>query len=177
MLSTSISESSNSISSRDIDEETKNLFKNCLSKDELEEAIEKCKTLILDAEEMSFTRRWLIRKLIDLRFRLAHINALREDVKSDDDTSIAGHNFKVLKHIPSKRMFCDFCTNIIWIFQGCYSCADCCYSVHSRCLKYVTRTCAHIVVCEKGRPEYRICPEIGLSMQVRESKLFVLKLE
>lgn len=158
-----------STTSCDIDEDTRNLAKNvhAMSKDELNDVIEKFTELITESEEMSPQRKWLIRKLIDLRFRLAHINALREVVKRDEDTTIAGHNFKVLKQVSSKRMFCDLCTNpIIWIFQQCFTCSDCFYVVHIKCLKYVTRTCAHVIVSEKGRPEFRICPEIGLSMQL-----------
>lgn len=172
-VSSALSESSlnTSVSSTscDVDEETRNLCKNyqIMSKDELIEIIEKFKALITDSEEMSAQRKWLIRRLIDLRFRLAHINALREDVKSDEDTTIAGHNFKTLKQVSSKRMFCEICTNpIIWIFQHCLSCSDCFYVVHVKCVKYVSRICAHVIVSEKGRPEYRICPEIGLSMQL-----------
>lgn len=172
-LSSAISDgslnASASTSSCEVDEETRNLVKNfqIMSKDELSEIIEKFKEMITESQEMSAQRKWLIRKLIDLRFRLAHINALREDVKRDEDTTIAGHNFKVLKQVSSKRMFCDLCTNpIIWIFQQCFTCSDCYYVVHIKCLKYVTRTCAHVIVSEKGRPEFRICPEIGLSMQL-----------
>lgn len=168
-LSESSLNASVSTSSCDIDEETRNSFKNykIMSKDELISAVEKCGELITEAEEMSSQRKWLIRRLIDLRYRLANINALREDVKgSDDDVSISGHNFKVVKQIPSKRIFCDVCTNVIWIFQQFYSCHDCFFVVHSKCLKYVARVCAHIVVSERGRPEYSICPEIGLSSQM-----------
>lgn len=152
-----------------MDESLRSLVKDyqVLSKSELSMIIDKFREMITETEEMSSQRKWLIRKLIDLRFRLAHINALREDVKSDEDTTICGHNFKPVKQVSSKRLFCDLCTNpIIWIFQQCLSCNDCYYVVHIKCMKYVTRICAHITVTEKGRPEIRICPEIGLSMQL-----------
>lgn len=171
-ISPALSESSliasTSTNSRDIDEETRNLVKNLsiMSKAELANVIEKIKELLTETEEMSQQRKWLIRKLIDVRFRFAHIDALREVVKTDEDTTISGHNFKLLKKVSSKRMFCDLCTNpIIWIFQQSFACADCFYVAHVKCLKYVNRICAHILVSEKGRPETRICPEIGLSMQ------------
>lgn len=171
MSTLSSAQSENSLTSSvscEIDSEVKNLFKSfkTLSKVELEDLIEKCKDLIVTSEEMSSQRKWLIRRLIELRFHLANINALREDVKCDDDLSVSGHNFQILKKIPSKRLFCDLCTNTIWIFQQCFSCLDCFFIVHVKCLKFVTRTCAHIIVSEKSRPEYRICPEIGLSMQM-----------
>lgn len=156
-------------SSCDIDEETRELCRNykIMPKDQLSVLVDKFKEMITETEEMSPQRKWLIRKLIDLRFHLAHINALREDIKSDDDAGIAGHSFKTLKQVSSTRIFCDLCTNpIIWIFQQSYSCSDCFYVVHVKCLKYVTRICAHVIVCEKARPEIRICPEIGLSMQL-----------
>lgn len=163
----SLRASVSTLSNLSLEESTKNLFKDFknMSKDELVSAIAKCRVLIADTEEMSSSRVWLTRKLIDLRYRLANINALREDYKISD-TSVGGHCFVELRQAPSKRMYCDFCTNIIWIFQGCYTCTDCFFSVHSKCLKHVSRVCAHISVSEKGRPEYRICPEIGLSMQV-----------
>lgn len=150
----------------DIDDDLKNLFKDMktFSKIEFAEAIEKCKEMISDSDEVSAQRKWLIRKLIELRFRLAHINALREDINTDE--AISGHSFKIVNKIPSKRIFCDFCCNTIWVFQHCYSCVECYYMVHLKCLKYVARPCAHAVVCEKGRPEMRICPEIGLSIQL-----------
>lgn len=166
------SESSMSTStiSEDIDDEHRSLVKNfqILSKDELSNVVEKLKELIAESDEMSSQRRWLIRRLIELRFRLAHINALREDVKHDEELTVSGHSFQPLKQVSSKRLFCDYCTNpIIWIFQQSYSCSDCYYVAHDKCLKYaVTRVCAHITVSEKGRPEYRICPEIGLSHQL-----------
>lgn len=168
-LSESSLNASTSTLSGDIDDETKKLVKNykILSKYELTDIIEKFKEMITETEEMSPQRRWMIRRLIDLRFRLAHINALRDDVKSDEEMTISGHNFKSVKQVSSKRIFCDFCTNpIFWIFQRCFSCTDCFHVVHDKCLKYVTRVCAHIIVSEKGRPEYRICPEIGLSTQL-----------
>lgn len=120
--------------------------------------------MISESEEMSPQRIWLIRKLIELRYRFAYIDSMREELKADE--SISGHNFQVMKQAPSKRLFCDFCTNVIWIFQGCFLCTACSFACHSKCLKYVSRTCAHVVVSERGKPEYRICPEIGLSMQV-----------
>jgi hypothetical protein len=155
-----------STTSEDVDEETRKLFKNIkiMSKDELTNSTEKCKEMISDAVEMSSQRKWLIRKLIEMRLRLANLNALRDFVR-EDDVSIEGHHFKLLKTKPSKRIFCDCCNNIIWIFQQCYSCVECFYNVHGKCLKFIVRICAHIVASEKGVPEYRICPEIGLSLQ------------
>jgi hypothetical protein len=153
----------------DIDDETRDMAKNIqiASKADLEKLIAKIKSLLTETEEMSKHRIWLIRKLIEARYRLAHIDALREDVKSDGYTKISGHSFKILKQVSSKRVFmCDLCCNpIIWILQQSHICTDCFYVVHVKCLKYVTRMCAHIVVSEKGRPETRICPEIGLAAQ------------
>lgn len=169
VLSEGSMNASTSTISADVDEQMKDLVRNyqIMSKDELIAVIEKCKEFVSETEEMSPQRRWLIRRIIDLRFRLAHITALREDVTNDEEMNVCGHNFKPIKQVSSKRLFCDLCTNpIIWIFQHCFNCSDCYYVVHAKCLKYVTRMCAHIIVCEKGRPEFRICPEIGLATQV-----------
>lgn len=42
---------------------------------------------------------------------------------------------------------------------------NCFYAAHSRCVNQVERLCSHVVVSEKGVPEYRICPEVGLALQ------------
>jgi hypothetical protein len=154
--------------SADVDEETKNLFRDYkeMTKDELNNSIDKCKSLIQESAEMSPQRKWLIRRLIDLRLRHAQMNTSNDDTEEEKEIhNILGHYFKALRQHP-KRMFCDWCTNVIWIFQQCYCCTDCSYIVHVKCLKYVSRVCAHVVASEKGHPEYRICPEVGLSMQL-----------
>lgn len=138
---------STSTISREIDDSVKNMFKNfkTFSKLELANVIVVCKEMVEESEEMSMQRKWLIRKLIELRFRLAHINALSEDINADEDMTVSGHNFKIVNKLPSKRIYCDYCTNTIWIFQHSCSCLDCFFIVHLKCLKYVTRPCMHTI--------------------------------
>ncbi|KAG5668046.1 hypothetical protein PVAND_016003 [Polypedilum vanderplanki] len=158
---------SDSIFSVDIDDNLKSTFKNIpqMTNEELIESIEKCKNLIADSEEMSIERKWLIRKLVELRFHQVQKTAkIPEKIVSE--LSVNSHDFRPQKGAPSKRTFCDFCTNCIWIFQQCFTCIHCFYNAHAKCIKHVNRLCAHVTVCEKGQPEIRICPEIGLSLQL-----------
>lgn len=148
----------------DVDDDLKSIFKDfhIVTDLEVSESLEKCKLLIAsESDETSTRRKFLVRKLVELRFRKAHIN--------EDDKSIivSGHSFKLLKQPSSKRIFCDFCSTYIWVsFQESFTCVNCCYAVHSKkCVNQVERLCSHIIACEKGVPEFRICPEIGLSFQ------------
>lgn len=157
---------SDSIMSTDIDDEIRLPFMEIhkMSKEELLDAVENCKLLISESDDMSIQRKWLIRKLVDMRYRLAHVMIERDDSKGE--VNIFGHEFRPVKQIPSKRLFCDFCTNCIWVFQEYSACVSCFFVAHVKCIKHVTRICSNITVCEKGIPELRICPEIGISMQM-----------
>lgn len=154
--------------SEEIDEDFKDFMKDfhALSVDQLNESEEKCKNLIVECDESGCKRKFLVRKLIELRYR--RIQLIDGSGGKDEkvmDVTICGHHFKLLKQVPSKRNFCDFCSNVIWLFQQSYVCVDCCYAAHLKCVNHVERLCSHIIVCEKGIPELRICPEIGLSLQ------------
>lgn len=147
-----------STSSLDISENITGLFKDFKLKsvDELESLIQNCKNLIDESAETSHQWKWLIRKSIEMRFRLA--NLMNDSLEEEpDNTGIANHFFKPSqsKQIPSKRLFCDHCTSTIWIFQKSYTCSECSFNAHAKCLKYVTRCCAAVIVAEKGMPELR----------------------
>lgn len=157
------SDSNNSISrslstsSIDISENITSLFKDfkLKSSEELGSLLQICKNLIDESAETSHQWKWLIRKSIEMRYRLANI--MSDSIEDEfDNTSVASHIFKPSSsQIPSKRLFCDHCTNTIWIFQKSYTCTECSFNVHAKCLKFVTRVCAAVIVAEKGMPELR----------------------
>lgn len=57
------------------------------SMDDLTNAIEKCKELVLNTDECSDERKWLVRHLVELRFRSREME--------DTDQSRAGSSYKV----------------------------------------------------------------------------------
>lgn len=147
-----------STSSLDIGENITSVFKDfkLKSSEELDSLIQTCKKLIDESAETSNQWKWLIRKSIEMRFRLA--NMMNDSMEEElDDTNVNSHSFRISnsKQISSKRLFCDHCTNTIWIFQKFYTCSECSFNAHVKCLKYVTRICAAVVVAEKGMPELR----------------------
>jgi hypothetical protein len=157
-----------SVLSTDVEEDIKNYFKDFqkLSEQELLESVEKCKSLIIDSDRSSTQHKWLIRKLVELRYRQIQMTTEQDEPPSSKEVTVSGHFFRDLRQMPSKRIFCDMCTNCIWIFQQFYTCIYCSFNAHAKCVKYIERTCVNMVVSEKGIPETRICPEIGLALQM-----------
>ncbi|XP_055313344.1 differentially expressed in FDCP 8 homolog isoform X2 [Sitodiplosis mosellana] len=140
--------------------------------DELTTAIEKCKELVLKTDECSTERKWLVRHLVELRFRLREM----EDANVDHSKTwasyriILGHHF--VDHHNQKpsqttvRPHCDHCTGIIWsVVQASYICIDCNFRVHYKCIESIVRVCAHVITSERKEPLDDICPETGLSFQ------------
>lgn len=84
-----------------------------MSKEEISEAIENCKKKIIENEDFS-KRKSLVRKLVDLRYRLTQLNET-DGEKKPIEINVSGHSFRIVKQ--TKRIFCDFCSNCIWIFQ------------------------------------------------------------
>lgn len=134
------------------------------TKEEIERAIIQSKELILNSPQCSDERKWLVRYLVELRLRL-------EDLKENDGltrigVSIKGHHFKQQTTIGNRKQFCDHCSGVIWsIVQSSYSCDDCGYLCHYKCVDHICRVCAHVVMTEKGQFETNICPENGLASQ------------
>lgn len=96
---------------------------------DLENAIKLCKDLVLTCEECSSERKWLVRHLVELRFRLKEL----QDVANDLDTSsnemstkiILGHHFTSRQiTLPTNKLYCDHCSGIIWsVVQASYTCS------------------------------------------------------
>lgn len=52
------------------------------SVEELDNAIDRCKELVIDSDECSSERKWLVRHLVELRFRLKEIQDVIDDPQS-----------------------------------------------------------------------------------------------
>ncbi|KAK3918804.1 Differentially expressed in FDCP 8-like protein [Frankliniella fusca] len=155
---------------------------------ELNEAVEKCKGMVLDTKEFSEERKWLVRYLIELRLRLEEareaevekrkldpigtpdqsLNLLsngNEHCKTRDKRIILGHHFNL--QAPIRTIFkCDRCsTTILGVLHLWYECQDCQYKVHMRCIQKIRRECAYVRVCETPFFSNDICPEVGLVAQ------------
>ncbi|GAB0096135.1 Differentially expressed in FDCP 8 homolog [Sergentomyia squamirostris] len=135
---------------------------------ELQNAIELCRKLVMDYAEGSPERKWVVRHLVELRFRLREIQDVADDgVAPSASRVILGHHFvtRQIFNVGSKQ-FCDHCTGIIWsVVQASYICSDCSFCVHHKCLSSVHRVCAHVVATERKTPVEDICPEEGLAKQ------------
>lgn len=84
------SEKSHAIPSSLIKEEWQLILDQDASIEELTNAIERCKELVLNTDECTNERKWLVRHLVELRFRL------REMEDADSDTSkLCGSKYKV----------------------------------------------------------------------------------
>lgn len=174
MSSHRTSVSSQTASIEEIDEDLKKFFKDfhIMTNEEITESEEKCKTMILESDESSAQQKWLVRKLVDLRY-------FKSSVMNDkiDEINHNGHCFKLIKQHPSRRTFCDFCSNCIWIFQQSYTCSHCGYAAHIKCVRHVERICSHVIVCEKGKKLQKLIKILLILFKVFLSIESVLKLD
>ncbi|XP_075161234.1 differentially expressed in FDCP 8 homolog isoform X2 [Haematobia irritans] len=170
-----ISEKSLPIPASLVKEQWRLIFNSDASIQDLQEAINHCKDLVLISDENSEERRWLVRHLVDLRYSLEEMQEAERDrlEVAPSGKTVVGHHFiagqtgvgKVL-HLPKHRQYCDHCTRIIWsVVQASYICTDCHYMVHQKCVDKVARVCAHVIASERQYPILEICPEIGLAAQ------------
>ncbi|XP_073838076.1 differentially expressed in FDCP 8 homolog isoform X2 [Musca autumnalis] len=170
-----ISEKSLPIPASLVKEQWRLIFNSEASVQDLQEAINHCKDLVLISEENSEERRWLVRHLVDLRYSLEELQEAQRDKLEVGPTlkTVVGHHFVARQRgigkslpLPTQRNFCDYCTGIIWsVVQASYICTDCRYMAHQKCVDSVTRVCAHVVASERQYPILEICPEIGLAAQ------------
>ncbi|KAK2578698.1 hypothetical protein KPH14_011665 [Odynerus spinipes] len=139
------------------------------SEEQVQRMVQKCKQMVLESAECSDERKWLVRRLIELRLR---VQELREtsDKNLLETHVILGHHLVPQKyHInTSGPIYCDHCSGTIWtVLQSWYMCSDCRFCVHWKCLNNICRVCVHVVASEAGGYTYTkdICPERGLSSQ------------
>nr|CAD7404194.1 unnamed protein product [Timema poppensis] len=144
------------------------------SVEDLTQAVDHCKDMVLESPECSEERKWLVRRLIELRFRLQDMKEAAKEEKRTPTSShselrvLLGHHFILqTDREPTSKRHCDRCCGIIWsVVHSWYQCTDCKYSSHVKCLPQVCRVCAHVQVTENPTYITNICPEIGLSAQV-----------
>ncbi|KAF5287328.1 hypothetical protein FQR65_LT02201 [Abscondita terminalis] len=140
---------------------------------ELQTAIIHCKELVLDSEECTLERKWLVRHLIELRLRLQECKEALTDPQHPRNLSsgvsnrtIQGHHLVLQPLLSTSSRYCDHCTGAIWsVVQAWYQCEDCGYGCHHKCMSSILRECAHMTISERGAYESDICPEVGLSAQ------------
>ncbi|KAJ8670529.1 hypothetical protein QAD02_001788 [Eretmocerus hayati] len=137
--------------------------------DDLQEMISKCKQMVLESAECSEERKWLVRRLIELRLRAQE---LRETTNANtvETCVILGHHFAPQKYYiaTSGSVYCDHCSSGIWtMLQSWYMCNDCGFCCHMKCMTSICRVCVHVIASEAGGYTYTkdICPERGLSAQ------------
>ncbi|PSN44573.1 Differentially expressed in FDCP 8 [Blattella germanica] len=140
--------------------------------EDLTKAVEHCKEMVLESAECSEERKWLVRRLIELRLRLQEAKETEDEVKDSGVSHsemkvVLGHHFILqLQPAPTTKHHCDRCCGVIWsVVHSWYQCVDCKYSCHVKCLDKVCRVCAHVKVSENPTYIRDICPEMGLSAQ------------
>lgn len=182
----SISGKSQAMPSNLINEDWQIILSSDASKNDLENAISRCKELVVSSKECSDERKWLVRQLVEMRFALRELTSSMEDPLEKEKFPakvILGHHFKLRPRgksfqipIPScvpllpvmsnQKIYCEQCTGIIWtVLQESYECTDCGCLVHHKCIDFVVRVCAHLVVSEMNYPINDVCPEMGLHVQ------------
>ncbi|OAD60509.1 Differentially expressed in FDCP 8 like protein [Eufriesea mexicana] len=139
------------------------------SEEYLKDMIDECKLMVLESAECSDERKWLVRRLIELRLR---VQELRETSKENllETPVILGHHLVPQKYYitTSGPAYCDHCSGAIWtMLQSWYMCSDCKFCCHWKCLNNIRRVCVHVIASETGGYTYTkdICPEQGLSSQ------------
>lgn len=133
------------------------------SSEELQMAIERCKSMIMTAEGKPDRKKQLVKKLIQLRLKLQDVNDGNEE--PPDIKIVLGHNFE-LRSLERPQQYCEKCCGIIWgVINNWYRCVDCGFKCHSKCMNLITRICASTKVADNCSYELSICPEFGLSKQ------------
>lgn len=187
-----LSDSSTNIPSSLINAENYITFKegcqSAFTPEELTIAVNKCKKLVLETEECTGERKWLVRRLIELRHRLEQAKEIKERKLAEkcEDSNLVenreenklveeveesfvklGHHFK-MEYLPTStsKKYCDGCCRTIWnVIQSYYQCIDCQYKCHLECVETLHRVCSHLIMSEKPNYESQICPEVGLDSQ------------
>lgn len=95
-----------------------------MNQDDLQEMISKCKQMVLESAECSEERKWLVRRLIELRLRAQEIRETSND-KILETCVVLGHHFVPQKYYVTtyNSVYCDHCSCGIWtILQSWYMC-------------------------------------------------------
>ncbi|XP_008561719.1 PREDICTED: differentially expressed in FDCP 8 homolog isoform X2 [Galeopterus variegatus] len=130
---------------------------------QLQQAIEECKQVILELPEQSEKQKDAVVRLIHLRLKLQELKDPNED--EPNVRVLLEHRFYKEKS-KSVKQTCDKCNTIIWgLIQTWYTCTGCYYRCHSKCLNLVSKPCVSSKVSHQAEYELNICPETGLDSQ------------
>ncbi|KAB1260233.1 Differentially expressed in FDCP 8-like protein [Camelus dromedarius] len=130
---------------------------------QLRQAIQECKQVILELPEHSEKQKDAVVRLIHLRLKLQELKDPSEDEPSV--RVLLEHRFCKEKS-KSVKQTCDKCNAIIWgLIQTWYTCTGCYYRCHSKCLNLISKPCVRSKVSHQAEYELSICPEAGLDSQ------------
>ncbi|XP_033613730.1 differentially expressed in FDCP 8 homolog isoform X3 [Fukomys damarensis] len=130
---------------------------------QLRQAIEECKQVILELPEQSERQKDAVVRLIHLRLKLQELKDPSED--EPNIRVLLEHRFYKEKS-KSVKQTCDKCNTIIWgLIQTWYTCTGCYYRCHSKCLNLISKPCVSSKVSHQAEYELNICPETGLDSQ------------
>ncbi|KAL1456620.1 hypothetical protein WDU94_001337 [Cyamophila willieti] len=144
------------------------------SKEDIEDAVAKFKEMILETEGCSNDRKWLVRAIIELRYKLELLkeNENQSLQEQPEEIFLSGHNFLLTESVASSKSSqlkkCDVCcSNVtLWgLVMPWYECSGCHYVVHIKCVSATRRTCVCVKAAEEPGYELNICPEITLLEQ------------
>ncbi|XP_046843094.1 differentially expressed in FDCP 8 homolog B-like [Xenia sp. Carnegie-2017] len=139
-------------------------FAGLTASEELEIAIEHYKKMIMKRQEKSLPKDDLVDKLVKLRLRLQQ----EKDTPPVDDTKfhkILGHHFRKQEGLSGVKYFCDQCGKNIWtVWQPLFTCKDCGYHCHRKCLDQIQRSCVNKNLSTASYI-FEICPDGGLDGQ------------
>ncbi|KAM9047082.1 differentially expressed in FDCP 8 homolog isoform 7-T9 [Megaptera novaeangliae] len=130
---------------------------------QLRQAIQECKQLILELPEHSEKQKDAVVRLIHLRLKLQELKDPNED--EPNIRVLLEHRFYKEKS-KSVKQTCDKCHTVIWgLIQTWYTCTGCYYRCHSKCLNLISKPCVRSKVSHQAEYELNICPEAGLDSQ------------
>jgi len=96
--------------------------------EDLMDAIEHVKSLVLETEAISPERQKLVRRLVELRLKLQDIKDVTEELEpvTDELRIVQSHQFLLQKqylHHHLSPQYCDRCGGVIWtVIQNFYRC-------------------------------------------------------
>lgn len=107
----------------------------------MEKEIEKCNQMIRTTKECSQERMRLVRRLVELRFKLEMITEMKalENKNLPNETKVIfGHHLSfVWKPNWLENKFCDVCTKTIWKYmQQLYECSGNKFDIFVHKIKY-----------------------------------------
>lgn len=86
--------------------------------------VERCKEMVLESAECSEERKWLVRRLIELRLRAQELRE-KSDESLLETRVILGHHLEPQKNhvVVSGPIYCDSCSAAVWtMLQSWYMC-------------------------------------------------------